>query len=221
MLRIKQEYKEMIASYAKLFWEKRLTPGMDSGDISFRDQDTGYIYICPRPKENFDIPNWGVLKAENVCVIDLDGNLVEDAGLLPTVEAPMHLHIYKAREETNAIVHSHPLWSSAFAVTGKNIPLSLAEQALFLGGEVICAEYGVVGSEALAQNIVKALGKDKKAALLRNHGSVTIGRDLMEAFVLADFLEHGAQVAIMGSILGKLIEVSPDNILYPSLQGLI
>lgn len=221
MSKIKLEYKEMVASAAKVFWEKKLTPGMDSGDLSFRDADTGFIYICPRPGKNFDVPNWAALKPENICVIDIDGNLVEDVGLLPTVEAPMHLHIYKARQEISAIVHSHPLWSSAFAITGKNIPLALAEQALFLGGEVICAEYGAVGSEELAVNIVKALGKDKKAAILRNHGSVTIGSSLSEALVLADFLEHGAQVAIMGSILGKVLEIDPGKILDPSLEGLI
>lgn len=216
-MNVKYEYKEMVADGAKLFWEKKLTPGMDSGDLSFRDKETGYIYICPQPAENFEIMNWGVLKPENICVIDIEGNLVEDIGLLPTVEAPMHLEIYKARPEINAIVHSHPIWSSAYAVTGKNIPLTLAEQALFLGGEVICAEYGVVASDALAKNIVNALGKNKKAALMRNHGSVTIGTSLTEAFVLADFLEHAAQVAIMGSVLGKLIVVDENNILDPSL----
>jgi len=217
MAKVRREYKELVASFARRFYESHLTPGMDSGDWSIRDEETGYIYICPRPGNQFEITDWTVLKPQNVCVIDMDGKLVEDAGLLPTVEAPMHIAIYKDRPEIHAIVHSHPIYSSAFAITGKNIPLALAEQALFLGGEVVCAEYGLVGSKELADNIVKALKGNKMAALLRNHGSVTLGRDLTEAFVLADFLEHGARVAIMAMSLGKIIEISPDNILDPGL----
>jgi L-fuculose-phosphate aldolase len=196
----------------------KLTPGMDSGDWSLKDPDSGYIYICPRPGKTVDIvPNWSVLKDENVCVVDGDGNLMEDVGLLPTVELPMHLEIYKARKDVMAIVHSHPLYSSVFAVTGENIPVTLAEQALFLGGEVVCAEYGTVASMELAKNIVAALGETSKAALLRNHGAVIVGKDLREAFVLADFLEHGAYVYMMARLLGKPIEIAMDNILDPSL----
>lgn len=218
MARIKSEYKQLVASYAEKFISHKFSPGMDSGDWSMKDPDTGFIYICPRPGKYVDIiPNWAVLKDENVCVVDGDGNLMEDNGLLPTVEMPMHLAIYKARKDALAIVHSHPLYSSVYAVTGQNVPVLLAEQALFLGGEVICAEYGLVGSQALAENIVKALGDQRKAALLRNHGSVIIGKDLREAFVLADFLEHGAMVAIMSKLVGDPIHVSMDNILDPSL----
>lgn len=217
MTKIKGEYKEIIADAAKRFYDTQLTPGMDSGDISVRDTDTGYIYIYPRPGDNFEITDWRVLKPENICVLDKDGNLVEDKGLLPTVEAPMHVAIYKDRPEINAIIHSHPIYSSAFAITGKNIPLALAEQALFLGGEIVCAEYGLVGSVELADNIVKALRGNKMAALLRNHGTVVLGRNLTEAFVLSDFVEHGARVAIMGMSIGNIIEVKPDNILDPSL----
>lgn len=217
MSKIKKEYKAIVAESAKRFYQTQLTPGMDSGDVSIRDAETGYIYIYPRPGDNFDILDWTVLKPENICVLDPDGKLVEDMGYLPTVEAPMHLAIYKDRPEINAIIHGHPIYSSVFAVTGKNIPLALAEQALFLGGEIVCAEYGLVGSQTLADNIVKALEGNKMAALLRNHGTVVLGRDLAEAFVLADFVEHGARVAIMGMSIGNIIEVAPDNILDPSL----
>lgn len=218
MNKIKREYKQIVASYAEKFISHKFSPGMDSGDWSMKDSETGYIYICPRPNDFVDIiPNWSVLKDENVCVVDSDGNLVEDNGLLPTVELPMHLAIYKARKNVFGIVHSHPIYSSAFAATGENIPVLLAEQALFLGGEIVCAEYGVVGSKKLGEYIVEALGIEKKAALMRNHGSVVVGKDLREAFVLADMLEHGAIVAILSKVVGKPIVVSMDNILDPSL----
>lgn len=215
--KVKPILKEEVAKATRLFWEKQLTPGQDSGDTSLRDAETGYIYICPRPNERLKIPNWGVIKADDIVVIDPNGKIIDGSDLLPTVEAPMHLYIYKARPEINAIVHSHAVWSSTFAVTGKNIPLILAEQSLFLGGEIVCAEYGKVASEQLAKNIVKALGNNKMAALMRNHGAVCIGKDFEEAFIVSDFLEKGAQVALFGNILGKLIVRRSDEILDESL----
>lgn len=143
---VRWEFKQLTASYAKRFVEKHLTPGMDSGDWSMCDTETGLIYVCPRPNKSFDIrPDWTVIKAEHICVCDIDGNLVEDNGFLPTVELPMHLAIYRARPEIHAIVHGHPLYSSAFAVTGEDIPFLLAESGIFLGGSVPCAKYGLVG----------------------------------------------------------------------------
>jgi len=218
-MEIKQNLKEEVAAATRLFWEKGLTPGRDAGDISVRDVETGLIYICPRPKPNvLRIPNWGMIKAEHMVVINLEGKVVDNSGLLPTVEAPMHLAIYRARPDVNAIVHSHAIWSSAFAVTGKNIPLILAEQSLRLGGEVVCAAYGKVGSEEIAKNIVAALGKHKMAALMQNHGAVALGVTLEEAFIASDFLEKGAQVAILGGTLGPLIVRKPDEILDESLK---
>jgi L-fuculose-phosphate aldolase len=218
-MKIKQELKEELAAATRLFWEKGLTPGGDAGDLSVRDVETGLIYICPRPKPNvLRISNWGMIKAEHMVVINLEGKVVEESGLLPTVEAPMHLAIYKARPDVNAIVHSHAIWSCAFAVTGKNIPLLLPEQSRHLGGEVICAAYGKVGSEEIARNIVAALGKTKRAALMQSHGAVALGTNLEEAFSAADFLEKGAQVAILGSTLGPLIVRKPEDILDESLK---
>ena len=216
-MQIKKMYKEICAAAAKDFCDKHLTPTSDAGDISIKDPDTGLIYIWPRPSKLVRLPSWRVLKPENICVVDAEGKLAEDNGLLPTVEMPMHLAIYKARPEINAIIHGHPLYSAAFAITGENIPAALAEQAINLGGEIICAEYGPVASKQLADNIVDALGKSKMAALLRNHGSVVIGTDLENAFMLSDYLEHGAQVAILGKIVGRIQPIDMDNIKDPSL----
>ena len=214
---IKKYFKEELTKAVRIFWKKDLSPGQDSGDVSLKDFETNYIYICPRPNKNLEIPNWGVIEEKDIVVIDMDGNVIGNSENLPTVEAPMHIKIYKARPEIGAIIHSHATWSSAFAITGKNIPLVLAEQSLFLGGEVICAEYGKVGSKELAHNIVIALGRKKMAALLRNHGAVCIGRNLEEAFIVSDFLEKGAQKTVLGTILGDLIIKSSDEILDESL----
>jgi L-ribulose-5-phosphate 4-epimerase len=218
---MKQELKKRLAEAGKLFYGNGWTPGEDSGDISVRDAETGYIYIFPRPCAMVPvIRNWGMITENDIAVVDPDGNYVEDTHVYATVELPMHLAIYKARRDIHAIVHSHAVWSSAFAVTGQNIPPVLAEQSLFLGGEVVCAEYGKVGSWELANNMVKALGEKRMAALLRNHGAVCCGGDLEQALSYQTFLEKGAQTVVMGKLLGNLLYIRPEDVLDESLNNL-
>ena len=76
-------------------------------------------------------------------------------------------------------------------------------EAAFIGGEVVCAEYGKVGSQLLADNIVRALGDKKKAALLRNHGAVAIGKTMREAFTVSDYMEKIAKVAMYAKAMGS------------------
>jgi len=202
---IKSEIKEQVAAAARKFWDKGLSTGRDGGDLSIRDPETNYIYICPKPGEALPkIVNWGITKAEHIVVIDINGNKVEDTPIDPTVEYPMHTYIYQNKPEINAIVHSHAEYSSAFAITRQNIPHALAETK-FIGGEIVCAEYGAVGSIELAENILKALGENKKAALLCNHGAVTIGKTMEDAFIVSDYLEKLAKVVIMAKSLGEII----------------
>lgn len=215
--RVKYEYKEMLANSAKRFYSEHCSPGFDSGDMSIRDPETGYIYAYPNVKEGFKLNNWAELKAENIAVLDSDGNLIE-TDYEPTIEIPMHLAIYKARPETRVILHSHPLWSAIFACARKNIPFTLAEQGLFLGGETVCAEYAPAGAQAMGRNIVEALGEKHNTALLANHGAVVLAGSINEAFARSAFLEHSAQVALFASLLGGAVPINWDELLDPSLM---
>lgn len=217
---VKRELLEKTAEFTHKFYHAKLTPSHDSGDLSLRDPETGLIYVDPRPSATLDIPDWTVIKPEDILVFDIDGNLVwAEDDRFETVEMPMHLAIYRAFPRVNGIVHGHALWSSCFAVTGENIPCTLAEQALYIGGDVVCAEYGSVGSLELANNIVKALSGGVKAALLRNHGSVAIGADIEEAFSNAEYLEHCAQTTVMARAMGgNLLHIDMNNIIDPNVQ---
>ncbi|NCB53162.1 MAG: class II aldolase/adducin family protein [Clostridia bacterium] len=208
--KINPELKIEVAKASHLFWEKGLTTGNDGGDVSLRDPETGYIYICPSATARHVIPNWGIISPTDIVVTDIAGNPMEENWMKQTVEAKMHYDIYKARPEVNAIVHSHALYSTVFAAAAQNIPPCTVE-ASFLGGEVICAGYGRIGSQLLADNIVNALGQKKKAALLQNHGAVLVGKTFREAFCASDYLEKLAHVAILVRSMGAepvLVDVS-------------
>ena len=196
--------KEELAEATRMFWKKGLSTGRDSGDVSVRDPDTGLIYISPNATPTFKIPNWGVIRADDQIVMDIDGNIVDASpNRIPTVEAPMHLFIYRARPEINAILHPHAIFSSAFAAAGRDIPMVVYEFN-FAGGDVKCAKYAKAGTEELARYVADALGDKRKAALLRNHGSVALGTDLQDAFNVAEYLEKMAQVAIYAHMLGNM-----------------
>jgi len=211
---LNKEIMETVAEKAHLFWEERLSGGEDGGDLSIKDKDTDLIYILPRPNDTLKIPNWGVIKPEDVVVVDLDGNIISNTGIMPTVELPTHLCIYKERKDVGAVVHSHGEWSTIFAICGKDIPPYIAEQLVYLGGETKCADYGVIGSTKLGENIVKALGKNG-SALMRNHGAVAVGKDIDEAFMRAVLLERSAQKVLFSQLLGGAQVLDPNNLLDP------
>ena len=214
-LNIKQEMKQLTLEMTHLFCDLGLSTWHDSGDISIRDPETGLIYIDPRPNKNFRIaPNWKCLTVDDIVVIDIDGNVV-DGGKTgdknPTVEAPMHLCIYRARPDCNAIVHSHALYSSVFASCGEDIPACIVETQLVCKGEIRCAEYGTVSSVVLGDNIVEALGEERKAALLRLHGAVYIGNTIEDAFSVAMYTEKAAQVALLARGAGMKLLDTPTT----------
>ena len=117
----------------------------------------------------------------------------------------MHLAIYAASARTSMrSCIPMPIWSSAYAVTGQKYPAD-SGRAVPAGSAArcVCAKYGPVGSdESGKDHIIEALGQDKFAALMMNHGAVCLGKTFEEAFIVSDFLEKGAQTAILGGLVG-------------------
>ena len=108
---------EMVVEYTHKLVDSGLSTSLDSGDLSYRDPKSGLIYIDPRPSEDLEIKNWKVITNKDIVVIDIDGNILNpEANRFPTVEWPMHLAIYKARPDINAIV-LHALYSSVLLFT--------------------------------------------------------------------------------------------------------
>ena len=203
MKAIRQDLVEATASAAKEFWDRKLTPGGDGGDLSLRDPETGYIYILPKPSPDRPIPNWGTIGADYVAIVDAEGRDVGDNGVEPTVELDTHLLVYEARPEVNAIIHSHGEVSQIFAIFRWDVP-TYTPETYFIGGRgpIKCAPTGGVATVECAKQAVKALGSDAKAALLPFHGAVCVGRDLAEAFQVAEMTERAARQAIVIRLMG-------------------
>lgn len=176
------------------------------GNISFRDKETNLVYLTPSGMD------YTIVTQDDIVVCDLDGNIVEGTKK-PTIETGLHLAIYKARPEVNAVVHTHPMYSMVFSCCGEDIPLVIDEAAQTLGGTVKTAEYALPGSPELAQNCVDALGTQSNACLLKSHGAVCVGEDMDNAFKVSKVLEVTAEIYQMIRAIGKTpYKISDENI---------
>jgi L-fuculose-phosphate aldolase len=145
---------------------------------------------------------------EDVLIVDFELDAVDGDGV-PSSESLLHGAIYRARADVGAVIHTHSVYASAFAVAATPIPAVLDEQVVTLGGAVEVAEYGASASEELAERAVAALG-DRAAVLLRNHGVAGVGADLEEACAVVELVERVAKVHALATVLGGARELPPD-----------
>ena len=154
------------------------------------------------------------LNTEDVIVVDMQGNKIVGT-LIPSSETPLHLAVYEAIPEAQAIVHTHSIYASACAAMHKPIPALIEDLVQIIGGSVDVAEYALPGTEALAANAIKAL-QNKKAALLANHGVVCWGSSLNSALMTAEIVEKAAQIYCICETMGgaKLLPESDIAVMH-------
>jgi L-fuculose-phosphate aldolase len=196
--------KMEVLEIARQMDEKGLVVGT-SGNVSqrLREPDGRELVAITPSGRHYD-----TMKAEDIVLVDMEGQRVEGE-LAPSIETIMHLGIYKARKKVCAVVHTHAVFGSTIAVTGREIPSLLDDQVTFLGGEIKVAAYALPGSPELAKNAVAALGL-RNAVVLANHGTLTVGRNLREAFDNCELLEKTARVYVLAVGLGALTPVPAD-----------
>ena len=193
-----QDARKTVLEAAVKISEKGLVVGT-SGNISLRLPARGkrqLIAITPTSR------HYDTLKIDDIPIIDFDGNNV-DGSLPPSIETPLHIGIYQARKDVNAIIHTHSVFASAAAVAGFDIPVILEDQAAILGGEIKTAGYTLSGTPEQLTNALAALG-DRNAVLLANHGAVGTGRSMRDAFTACELIEKTARVYFLALSAGKV-----------------
>jgi L-ribulose-5-phosphate 4-epimerase len=196
--------KKLVLEAAQRMLAAGLVTGT-AGNVSLRltpEGNRSLLAITPTSRD------YASLTPDNIQVLDFAGQKVEGT-LPPSIEAPMHTGIYRARPDINAIIHTHSVFATGVAVAGLSIPPILDEQVAYLGGEVKLAAYATSGTPQLADNAVAAL-RDHHAVLLANHGAVSAGRDLPEAFHAAELLEKTARVYLLALAAGRVTSLSPE-----------
>jgi L-fuculose-phosphate aldolase len=189
--------KKAVLEYAKRMSEKGFVVGT-AGNVSARLKEPGgreLMVITPTSRY------YDTIGVDDIAVVDFDGRRVEGE-FSPSVETMLHIGVYKARKRVNAVIHSHPVFSSVFAVAGMEIPPIVDDQITYLGGGIKVAKYALPGSEDLVSNALDALGP-RNAVLLANHGAVCVGKDLREALTHCEMLEKTAKIYICVLSMGK------------------
>lgn len=155
-----------------------LSPGK-SGNVSARID--GGMIITPTGVA------YEKLRPQDMVAMRFDGDAA--TGLLPSSEWPFHAAIYRARGDAQAIVHTHSPHATSLACLGKGIPAFHYMVAVAGGDRIECAPYATFGTNELARNAVAALGKERRACLLSNHGQIAFGASVEAALLLAEEVE--------------------------------
>lgn len=172
------------------------------GNVSVRDGDDHFL-ITPSGME------YSQLTADDLVRMDVGGNA--DGRWKPSSEWRLHAALFRGRKDIGAIVHTHSVHATAFAVARMSIPAVVEDLVQVAGGSVDVAAYTMPGTEELAQNALQALGS-KSAVLLANHGLVGVAPTLPEALKVCQIVEKTAQAALLARLLGPVHELSQEDI---------
>ncbi|MGN8644456.1 class II aldolase/adducin family protein [Gracilibacillus sp. HCP3S3_G5_1] len=197
------EAKKWIVEIGKRVYQKNFVAAND-GNISVRvGPDT--IWTTPTGVSK------GFMTPDMMVKMRLDGTIIA-GNRKPSSEVKMHLRVYQESEETNAVVHAHPPMATSYAIAGINLEKPVSPEAVVLLGRVPVAPYATPSTEEVPDSITPLI-KDHHAVLLANHGALTWGRDLFEAYYRMESLEHYAlMLTYSTNILNKANELNCNQI---------
>ena len=141
----------------------------------------------------------GALTIDDIVGVDLDGQLVEGSAR-PPFEFHIHSEIYRVRPHVHAVMHTHPRWSTFLTMVGARYSVVYAQGAL-LGDIPLLDSPLSVNTRAMGERVAATLGKGQ-AVLLKSHGAVVVGSDVVECFALAAYLEENAHRQYMAMQIG-------------------
>lgn len=191
---------EIIAVGRKL-WERQYVDG-NGGNISVR-LGSRYVLCTPTLLAKCD------LKPADICLSDLDGNILAGDRAL-TSELLLHLVIYKANSNARAVVHCHPPYATAFAITGTMPPCGLIpEYEVFIGPTAV-ASYETPGTQAFAETVLPYV-QDHNTILLKNHGVVCWADTVTHAEWLSEIIDTYCKTYLIAKQIGAPLNFIPDD----------
>ena len=149
------------------------------------------------------------LTVDDICMIDFGGNLIEGNGK-PPLEFHLHAGVYKARQDVHAVIHAHPNWSTILSTAGVDYLPVYAQGSLVYPLPVLDSPYSINNPD-MAKRLTDKLG-DRPAALMKAHGAVTCGENLVDAFVLMNYLEDNAERQYMAAQIGTPYAFSTEEL---------
>lgn len=192
---------EVLAA-AKRMLDQGLVEGT-SGNISGRLPE-GLVCLTPS-----SVP-YDMMTLEDLVVVDLDGALVE-GHRSPTTEKDLHLSTLRRYPELGAVIHTHAVYATMFALAHEPIPAVIEEVVVYVGGDVPCCDYKGTGTAELGDEVAANLA-DRGAALLANHGLVTCASSPEKALANAALVERTAKIVWGARAMGATLHPLPATV---------
>ena len=192
-LETEDDLRRSLVKFSKWLYRLGFMPGC-SGNLSAR-LTTGSIMATPTGCSKY------LLHQQDMVVVDLEGNHLAGSRKV-TSEIGMHLAIYNARPDVHAVVHAHPPIATGFACAGRALDEPLCAEAIMTLGPVPLAPYATTGTNELRDSLA-ALIPGHTAILMANHGAVTFGDTLLDAFLKMETVEHFANICLVAHQLGS------------------
>jgi L-fuculose-phosphate aldolase len=188
-----KEGRKEVARFMRRLYRQGLTT-TSGGNISLRISED-IILITPSATDK------GRMRWKEVGIMNLKGeNLIPE--LKPSIESEMHLLIYRKDKDVKAVVHAHPVFASAFTATKFRINTNLTAEARAICGDPLFVPYALMGTKELASLAAESTLKSD-VLLLENHGVLTIGQGLLEAFDKLEVLENAAKMTLIVELTKK------------------
>ena len=174
-----------------------------SGNVSGRMPD-GNIVMTPSSLA------YETMTLDDLVVCAPDGEVLEGSSA-PTTEKALHLACLREHPDIGAVMHSHALFATMFAITHQGIPCLIEEFDVYVGGEVGVTDYRMTGSDELGDEAARHLS-DRGAVLIANHGLLAVGKDPMNALKVSLLVERTAQIIWGARLLGDAVPLPADTI---------
>ena len=200
--KFKKERKE-VARFMRRLYKQGLTT-TSGGNISLKISDD-LVALTPSATDKGEM-KWCEVGLMNI----LGENLTPD--LKPSIESAMHLAIYKRKPAVKAIVHAHPVCASAFTAMKMEIETNLTAEACAILGTPVMVPYALMGTSELASNAADYIEKSD-ILLLENHGILTTGSSLLQAFDKIEVLENAARMTLIANLSKKKSPLTKSRIL--------
>lgn len=189
-----QKLREAICDVGRKMYDRQLCSTND-GNISIRLDDGNFLITPTGVSKGFMTPDM-------MCIVDKDGKLIEENGPWKgTSEFKLHYKIYQLRPDVNAVVHAHPLYGTVFAAADMPLNKPICTEAVINLGEIPVIKYGLPGTYEICGDIEDYV-EYHDAVLMRYHGAVTFGSDVLTAYYRMESLEFIAQQEFAARAMG-------------------
>ncbi|MGM0366436.1 MAG: class II aldolase/adducin family protein [Actinomycetota bacterium] len=202
MAKSESEHRKDIIEVCKRIYRQGWVAAND-GNVSIKLTDD--LYLCTPTGMSK-----GYLTTDQLVKVDGSANKVEGE-LKPSSEIKMHIDVYKNRPDVTSVVHAHPTTATGFACAGMALDECVIPEVVIALGSIPLAEYGTPSTEEIPNNIRKYLA-NHNVFLLENHGALSIGSDVYQAYYRMESLELFAKIYLVAKQLGQINLIDEGNV---------